>query len=522
MSLFWFQNKKHNNKKITSYDVREFLEKEGKKLEEKDEKHYYYIRDRFNEEHNPLDFLFLNRSCFNGMIRFNRNYQFNVPYGHKPKRFAKAYVTKIVNQVKRLEDIFPDVDWKFKCQSFEQTISEADTQSFIYCDPPYIGRHVDYYDSWDENHEVRLHDVLVDSGAHFMLSTWDKNKYRKNEYIDTVWKECWKVNQEHFYHVGAKESNRNSMLEALLMNYNPQNVPAMKKNEESYIQMSFLDEVANAQQYTRRNEMGLDFIRLFNKKLEEKDIDWEVSALASPDGKLISLGSDSKLIGRIFQQITYNILQEIADENGLILYPSQQQTVYPDFTLMKSEADTEKIAVDIKTTYRKFLKNGQPSGYVFTLGSFASYMRDGKKNISFPYDQYAKHYVIGFVYTRNDNASEGQMFGIKDLGKLPVPYKDVEVFVQEKYKISGDKPGSGNTENIGSFKTNRMEYLVNGEGPFSGLGIDIYEDYWAGYKKYRGELTYTSLDGYFDVQEEQGNDIARLKRNYEYWKKTHK
>ena len=114
------------------------------------------------------------------------------------------------------------------------------------------------------------------------------------------------------------------------------------------------------------------------------------------------------------------------------------------------------------------------------------------------------------------------MFDIKDLGKLPVPYKDVEVFVQEKYKISGDKPGSGNTENIGSFKTNRMEYLVNGEGPFFGLGIDIYEDYWAGYKKYRGELTYTSLDGYFDVQEEQGNDIARLKRNYEYWKKMHK
>ena len=55
--------------------------------------------------------------------------------------------------------------------------------------------------------------------------------------------------------------------------------------------------------------MGLDFIRLFNKKLEEKDIDWEVSALASPDGKLFSLGSDSKLIGRIFELISYNILQ---------------------------------------------------------------------------------------------------------------------------------------------------------------------------------------------------------------------
>lgn len=156
------------------------------------------------------------------------------------------------------------------------------------------------------------------------------------------------------------------------------------------------------------------------------------------------------------------------------------------------------------------------------LGSYASYMRDGRKNISFPYDQYAKHYVIGFVYTRNDNASEGKMFDIEDLDKLPVPYKDIEVFVQEKYKISGDKPGSGNTENIGSFKTNRMDYLVNGEGPFSELGIELYEDYWAGYRKYRGESSYTSLDEYFEVQEEQGNAIAELKRAYEYWKKTHK
>ena len=157
--------------KINAYIVREFLEREGKLLEEKDEKHYYYIRDRFNEEHNPLDFLFLNRSCFNGMIRFNKNYKFNVPYGHKPQRFAKAYVTKIVNQVKRLETIFPEKDWQFKCQSFEDTIREATEADFIYCDPPYIGRHVDYYDSWDEEREVMLRDALFASKAKFMLST---------------------------------------------------------------------------------------------------------------------------------------------------------------------------------------------------------------------------------------------------------------------------------------------------------------------------------------------------------------
>ena len=267
--------------------------------------------------------------------------------------------------------------------------------------------------------------------------------------------------------------------------------------------------------------MELDFIRIFNKKIKEKRINWEVSALVSPDGKLFSLGSDSKLIGRIFELISYNILQEIADENGMILHPSEAKTVYPDFTLMRSEDDKEKIAVDIKTTYRKFLKNGKPSGYVFTLGSFASYMRDGKKNISYPYREYTKHYVIGFVYTRNENATEGQMFNIDDLGKLQVPYKDVEVFVQEKFKISGDKPGSGNTENIGSFRTSNMNYLINGEGPFSELGIETYEDYWGGYKTYRGKSTYTSLDGYFEIQEKEGNDVNEMKRVYEYWKRTH-
>lgn len=208
-----------NKKKITSQIVREFLEYEGSLLRTKDEEHYYLIRERFNEKHDPLDFLFLNRSCFNGMIRFNKDYKFNVPYGHKPERFSKAYVSKIVNQVKHLEMIFPENDWNFDCCSFEKTIAKANVDDFIYCDPPYIGRHVDYYDDWDEEKEYLLNRALTNSGARFMLSTWDHNKYRNNEYLVKIWGDCRKVTQEHFYHIGAKEQNRNFMYEALMMNY---------------------------------------------------------------------------------------------------------------------------------------------------------------------------------------------------------------------------------------------------------------------------------------------------------------
>lgn len=224
--------------RINARIIKQFLVKEGKILSEKGQKHYNFIRDRFNLEHNPLDFLFLNRSCFNGMIRFNRNFEFNVPFGHKPERFAQAYITKIVNQVKRLEFTFAQNNWEFKCQSFEETIVETEKSDFIYCDPPYIGRHVDYYDSWNEESENKLHDLLVNSGARFMLSTWDSNQYRNNEYINTIWKEFTKLKKVHFYYIGAREANRHLITEALVVNYVPEQMTGIIKADS--IQLNFL------------------------------------------------------------------------------------------------------------------------------------------------------------------------------------------------------------------------------------------------------------------------------------------
>jgi len=210
-------------KAITARIIKGYLSEQNILLSEKGAEHYYYIRDRFNKEHNPLDFLFLNRSCFNGMIRFNRSGKFNVPYGHKPERFAKAYITKIYNQVLHFEQMLQMNDWQFICQPFEKTIALANEESFIYCDPPYIGRHVDYYDNWDEDNETKLKQLLISSNSKFMVSTWDYNRHRHNPYISTVWNGLQKISHEHFYFVGANEENRNFMMEALLVNYDAVN-----------------------------------------------------------------------------------------------------------------------------------------------------------------------------------------------------------------------------------------------------------------------------------------------------------
>ena len=206
-------------KEITGEKARKFLSSEGKKLLKSGGEHYYAVRERFNRESNPLDFLFLSRSCFNGMMRFNRNGGYNVPFCKKPNRFAQALVTKICNQIDAVSRVIEAGDYTFKHQEFLETISESEEQDLIYCDPPYIGRHVDYFDSWSEVEEQALHDNLIKSKANFIMSTWLQNKYRKNDYVASTWGNCSIHTKDHFYHVGAKESNRNAMTEALLINF---------------------------------------------------------------------------------------------------------------------------------------------------------------------------------------------------------------------------------------------------------------------------------------------------------------
>ena len=208
-----------NEWKINHLDVRHHLEKEAPLLFEWEDEHYRLVRTRFNEKWNPLDFIFLNRSCFNGMIRFNKSWWFNVPRCKKPNRFAKSYVTKIANQVMNIQTLMKKNNWEFVCEDFRKIISNADKNDLIYCDPPYIGRHVDYFDSWNEQDEFDLHDLLTSFWWKFLMSTRHSNDFRSNEYLNTLWNDCIIETTEHFYHLWGKEKNRNPVLEWLIMNY---------------------------------------------------------------------------------------------------------------------------------------------------------------------------------------------------------------------------------------------------------------------------------------------------------------
>ena len=226
--------------RLTPALAKAFLTEEGERLRTEGEPFYYTVRERFNAQPCSLDFLFLNRSCFNGVMRFNRHGKFNVPYCHKSERFAQAYVTKIINQIRRIAEVISMHDWTFAASDFRSTLTQAEPGDLVYADPPYAGRHVDYFNSWSESDEIELASLLKQLPCGFILSTWHSNEFRTNPLIEQNWSEerFHILTREHFYHVGSTEDLRHPMIEALITNFPVR--PAQEASVETE-QMAFFE-----------------------------------------------------------------------------------------------------------------------------------------------------------------------------------------------------------------------------------------------------------------------------------------
>ena len=211
-------------KTITASPMKLCFEQEGDILanaENDGYEHYLKVRSRFNGgEFPPYNFIFLSRAGFNGMMRFNKKRHRNIPFCKKPERFAQAHVTKITNQVSRVSQIIkPEPNWIFYNKSFADIIPRATDNDIIYCDPPNYGRHVDYYNGWTEQDGGLLFNLLSETKAKFILSTWHHNDWRENEMINRFWNKFNTVTKDHFYHNGGSIEYRRNVVEALVCNF---------------------------------------------------------------------------------------------------------------------------------------------------------------------------------------------------------------------------------------------------------------------------------------------------------------
>lgn len=212
-------------------------------------------------------------------------------------------------------------------------------------------------------------------------------------------------------------------------------------------------------------------------KLYPNGVEWDLVGVLTKSSRVFTLSYDSKILSGIFEILCEPPITQIAKDNNYVLKKGVQNQ-YPEFTIFNEDHPASKIAIDIKSTYRQYNQDGTLKPFSFTLGSYRSYLQDpaGKKGILYPYNDYTEHWVIGFLYDRNEKLKHIEIKSIIEAAQLEPPYVNIEFFVQEKHLIAGKTPGSGNTTNIGSIKSNKIEDFINGSGPFRAK--NEFEDYW--------------------------------------------
>ncbi len=188
--------------------------------------YYYSKRTIFNDRTSDQVtqaalFIFLNRTCFNGLYRVNKNNGFNVPIGsYKKPKICDANNLKTVSKILAKVEILNE--------DFEATIDYATKNTVFYFDPPYkplseTSSFNSYAkNSFDDNEQIRLKqflDKLNLLGYKWILSNSDvKNNNSANNFFDDLYKE-YNINRVLAKRsINSNASKRGVLTELLITN----------------------------------------------------------------------------------------------------------------------------------------------------------------------------------------------------------------------------------------------------------------------------------------------------------------
>ena len=194
--------KKHVNELIT-------LLKEHKKKHSED--YFYKLREKqFLDD--PIEvaarFIYLNKTCYNGLYRVNKKNEFNTPFG----KYVNPNIVDEEN-LKLCSKYLQNVDIKY--QDYKNI--NPDKKDLVYFDPPYHNTYVGYNPNvFDEGKQVELRqfcDELTKKGVKLILSNSDTDFIREQYKGYTI----IEITAPRF--VNCKADNRKGGKELLILNY---------------------------------------------------------------------------------------------------------------------------------------------------------------------------------------------------------------------------------------------------------------------------------------------------------------
>ena len=189
----------------------------------------YYLNKRenfnsrkFSNTEQAALFIFLNRTCFNGLYRVNRNNKFNVPIGSykKPTICDVENILAVSESLKKVEILTGD---------YQQTLELAERPSLFYFDPPYkpLSKTSSFNsyskDDFNDDEQIRLRDFCkkLDSLNHYwILSNSDlKGKDIDDNFFDEIYNN-FNINRVFAKRsINANPEKRGVLTELLITNY---------------------------------------------------------------------------------------------------------------------------------------------------------------------------------------------------------------------------------------------------------------------------------------------------------------
>lgn len=196
---------------------------------------YYRRRELFNKRSQSKAeqaalFIFLNKTCFNGLYRVNKSNLFNVPIGRykRPLICDEANLRKVNAALQKVIILNGD---------FEKTTQFANVNAFFYCDPPYkpldaTSAFTSYSkDNFNDNDQFRIHqfcEKLDSMNAFWMLSNSDvKNTDVNNNFFDDLFENYHIARVKAKRSINSKGGKRGQINELMITNYVGQSEPVL-------------------------------------------------------------------------------------------------------------------------------------------------------------------------------------------------------------------------------------------------------------------------------------------------------
>lgn len=194
---------------------------------EKRTKIYYRKRSLFNTrkssaiEQSAL-FIFLNKTCYNGLYRVNKSNKYNVPQGNykKPKICNAKNLLAISELLQKVEILNGD---------YKETINHSDERSLFYFDPPYkpisLSSNFNSYSNhvFGDKEQVELKefcDSISQKGYQWILSNSDlRNSEPKDEFFDTLYQDYKIERVLAKRRINSNSKRRGVLTELLISNY---------------------------------------------------------------------------------------------------------------------------------------------------------------------------------------------------------------------------------------------------------------------------------------------------------------